>query len=211
MAWREHLQELQQIDLNELDLNNPGDWPAAVRAIALALVFVLVAVLGYFFYLTGKFDEGERLERQEQTLLREFEDKAADAAVLDQLREQREAMQVAFADLLQQLPGDTEVPALLEDITQTGLDAGLKFSVIDLEQERSAEFYRELPIAITVTGNYHDMGTFVSGVANLSRIVTLHDFSISPRQRGRDQEGAGGELTMEIEARTYRYHDGVEP
>lgn len=210
MNWREHLQELRQVDLNELDLNSPGEWPAAVRVLALVLAFALVAALGHFLHLTAKLDDRERLERQEQSLLREFEDKAADAAVLDQLRAQQQAMEDALADLLQQLPADTEVPALLDDISRTGLEAGLKFAAIDLEAERSAEFYRELPIAITVTGSYHDMGTFVSGVANLSRIVTLHDFSISPRQRGRGDRSRQDELTMEIEARTYRYHDGDE-
>lgn len=205
MAWQDSLEELRQLDLASLDVNNPGEWPRLVRVVAWVLVFVLALGLGRFAYLSGKLDQLERLQRQEQSLRDDFEDKARSAANLDKLRQQREQMQEAFGELLRQLPTETEVPGLLEDITDTGLDAGLKFSAIDLRSERTAEFYRELPIAITVSGTYHDLGTFVSGVANLSRIVTLHDFRITPR------DGAGGrdgQLTMEIEARTYRYQDG---
>ncbi len=211
MAFQDTLQQLQNFDFNSLDMNNPGDWPGPAKVVALVLVFVLAAAGGYFFYLTGKLEQLEREARQEQTLRGQFETKARDAANLDILRRQQAEMQESFGAMLRQLPTDTEVPGLLEDITMTGLDAGLKFSAIDLQAERQAEFYRELPISITVSGTYHGMGAFVSGVANLSRIVTLHDFSITPERarggRGARSEG-DGELTMQIQARTYRYQDG---
>lgn len=209
MALQDTLQQIQNFDINSLDMNSPGDWPWPIKGIALVLVFALALAGGYFGYLTGKLEELDRKARQETTLRSEFENKARDAANLALLRRQQEEMEESFGALLRQLPTDTEVPGLLEDITMTGLDSGLKFSAIELQPERAAEFYRELPIRITVSGTYHGMGAFVSGVANLSRIVTLHDFTIAPAG-GRNARGGDGEgeLTMQIEARTYRYQDG---
>jgi type IV pilus assembly protein PilO len=210
MAFQDKLQQLQNFDVASLDMNNPGDWPGPVKGIALVLVFALAVAGGYFGYLTGKLEQLERIARQEATLRTEFDNKSRDAANLPLLRRQQQEMEESFGALLRQLPTDTEVPGLLEDITMTGLDAGLKFSAIDLQAERTAEFYRELPIQITVSGTYHAMGAFVSGVANLSRIVTLHDFNISPAGGARARRGGDGEgeLTMQIQARTYRYQDG---
>ncbi len=210
MALQDTLQQIQNFDINSLDMNNPGDWPWPVKGIALVLAFALALAGGYFGYLTGKLEQLDRIARQETTLRSEFERKAGDAANLALLRRQQEEMEESFGTLLKQLPTDTEVPGLLEDITMTGLDAGLKFSAIDLQPERTAEFYRELPIQITVSGTYHAMGAFVSGVANLSRIVTLHDFNIAPAGGARARRGGDGdgELNMQIEARTYRYQDG---
>lgn len=210
MALRDTLQQVQSFDINSLDVNSPGDWPWPIKVIALVLVFALAVAGGYFGYLTGKLEQLERIARQEMTLRGEFERKARDAANLDLLRRQQGEMEESFGALLRQLPTDTEVPGLLEDITMTGLDSGLKFSAIELQPERTADFYRELPIRITVSGTYHAMGAFVSGVANLSRIVTLHDFNIAPAGGGRGARGGDGEgeLTMQIEARTYRYQDG---
>ena len=201
MDLKEQLQQLNEIDFNNLDPNNIGMWPAALKVLLLILAFGVALGVGYFFYLTPRLEELTQLQKQEQSLRQEFEKKAGDAANLEELEQQRIEMEETFGALLRQLPSDTEVPGLLEDITLTGLDAGLSFNVIDLRPERQAEFYIELPIAITVEGSYHDMGTFVSGVANLSRIVTLHDFQVSPAGRG------GESLIMQIEARTYRYLD----
>lgn len=208
MALRDTLQQIQNFDFSSLDMNEPGDWPWPVKGVALLLLFALAVTGGYFGYLTGKFEQLERVAREESSLREDFERKARDAGNLELLRRQQQEMEESFGALLRQLPTDTEVPGLLEDITMTGLDSGLKFSAIDLQPERAAEFYRELPIRITVSGTYHAMGAFVSGVANLSRIVTLHDFSIVPvGGRGASRSG-DGELTMQIEARTYRYQDG---
>ncbi|MEE4298452.1 MAG: type 4a pilus biogenesis protein PilO [Pseudomonadales bacterium] len=203
MALQDQLQQLQNVDFANLDANNIGMWPMALKVIVLVIAFVAAVGGGYYFYVMPLLEEQDTLVRQEQTLRSEFESKAGQAANLEELRAQRVEMEESFGALLRQLPSDTEVPGLLEDITLTGLDAGLKFQAIQLQPERRQEFYIELPISITVQGLYHNMGAFVSGVANLSRIVTLHDFQIRPSAGNAD----GGELVLQIEARTYRYLD----
>jgi type IV pilus assembly protein PilO len=142
------------------------------------------------------------VEKQEVTLKQEYEKKAFQVANLDAYRQQMVDMEESFGALISQLPSDTEVPGLLEDITNKGLLNGLSISSIDLQPEVSREFYVELPIAIVATGSYHDLGAFVSGMAGLPRIVTLHDFVIS----GNGENSAA--LNMNITAKTYRYKDG---
>jgi type IV pilus assembly protein PilO len=200
MALQDTLEQLRSFDVGDLDVNNIGSWPTPVKAIILVLILALVLALGYFFYLTDKQKELEAAEKAEQGLRSEYESKAFQAANLDEYRRQKEEMEASFGALLRQLPSDTEVPGLIEDITTTALDNELTIASIDLQTERKAEFYVELPITITVSGSYHDLGAFVSGVANLSRIVTLHDFTIKP-------EGAPADLKMTILAKTYRYMD----
>lgn len=199
MAAKDVIDQLNNIDFNDLDVNNIGMWPMPLKILVLVFLFGAAIGAGYYFYLTPKLQEQESLAQQEDTLRSQFEDKANQAANLEELKQQRIEMEESFGALLRQLPTDTEVPGLLEDITLTGLDSGLSFRAIDLQNERRQEYFIELPIAITVEGSYHNMGAFVSGVANLSRIVTLHDFRISPA--GRDN------LSMQIQARTYRYVD----
>lgn len=201
MALKDTLEQLNNIDFANLDVNNIGMWPMPLKIALLVAAFLAAIGAGYFFYLTPKLDDQARLAREEQSLRQQFETKAGAAANLEELKQQRVEMEDSFGALLRQLPSDTEVPGLLEDITLTGLDSGLSFNAIELQPERPREFYIELPIAITVEGSYHNMGAFVSGVANLSRIVTLHDFQIRPTRRDSD------ELSMQIEARTYRYLD----
>jgi type IV pilus assembly protein PilO len=140
-----------------------------------------------------------QVERKELDLKKEFEDKAFKAANLDALRKQMVEMEQSFGALVSQLPTDTEVPGLLEDITNKGVESGLEIKSIKLQPEVSKEFYIELPINIEVTGSYHDFGTFVSGIAALPRIVTLHDFKISADPK------TPGTLSMSIAAKTYRY------
>jgi type IV pilus assembly protein PilO len=200
MAVQDTMEQLRSLDLGDLDFNNIGAWPTAVKVIVLFLLFVGFVVGGYFLYLTDKQALLEREQQQEKTLKDEYESKAFQAANLDQYRAQKEEMEASFGAMLRQLPSDTEVPGLLEDITLTALDNELTIESIDLQQERKAEFYIELPITITVEGDYHDLGAFVSGVANLSRIVTLHDFNIAPQASPTD-------LKMTILAKTYRYID----
>jgi len=204
VALRDQLEQLQNVDFANLDPNNIGMWPMPLKVIVLLLAFLAALGGGYYFYVMPLLDEQAQLVQTEQTLRGEFENKAGQAANLEELKQQRVEMEESFGALLRQLPSDTEVPGLLEDITLTGLDAGLKFQAIQLQPERRKEFYIELPISITVEGLYHNMGAFVSGVANLSRIVTLHDFRIAPAARGGAE---GGVLVMQIEARTYRYLD----
>jgi len=178
MALQDTFDQLKNFDFNDLDVNNIGSWPVAVKAILMVLVFALVIGGGYYFYLTDKQTVLERVQAKEETLKRDYENKSEKAANLDKYRAQAKEMEATFGALLKQLPSDTEVPGLLEDITRTALDNELKIESIELQPERKTEFYVELPIDIVVEGSYHRIGTFVSGVANLSRIVTLHDFNI---------------------------------
>ena len=200
------LEGLRNVDINELDTNNMGSWPPAIKALAGVLLMVLVLALGYAFYLNDLEDQLELKREEESTLKEQFATKARMAANLELYTQQLKEMEVSFGVLLRQLPSDTEVPGLLEDITRTGLGSGLEFEEIKLLPEVTQPFYIELPIQITVTGAYHDLATFVSGVAGLPRIVTLHDFDLVPA----NPEG-GPKLRMSILARTYRYNDtGVQ-
>jgi type IV pilus assembly protein PilO len=200
------LEGLRNVDINELDTNNMGSWPPAIKALAGVLLMVLVLALGYAFYLNDLEDQLELKREEESTLKEQFATKARMAANLELYTQQLKEMEVSFGVLLRQLPSDTEVPGLLEDITRTGLGSGLEFEEIKLLPEVTRPFYIELPIQITVTGAYHDLATFVSGVAGLPRIVTLHDFDLAPA----NPEG-GPKLRMSILAKTYRYNDtGVQ-
>jgi len=199
MGIKQALRELQELDLAELSMENLGSWPVAVKVLCWALVLVLVLVLGHQLTIADRRDTLAREESREQQLRDEFAQKVMKAANLDALREQMADMQETFGALVSQLPSDTEVPGLLEDMTNLGVDSGLEIESITLQPERSQEFYIELPIKIIVTGGYHELGTFVSGIAGLPRIVTLHDFHI--------RRSGSGQLTMAIDARTYRYKD----
>ncbi|MEM7001832.1 MAG: type 4a pilus biogenesis protein PilO [Pseudomonadota bacterium] len=198
MAMQDSLKQLQSMDFNDLDVNNIGSWPAVVKILLLIILFAAVLGIGYYVHITDKQKTLARVAATEQTLKNDYKDKAAQAANLDLYRQQKQEMVAAFGALLRQLPSDTEVPGLLEDITRTAVDADLQIESIDLQAEVQTEFYVELPIAVVVQGNFHKIGSFVSAVANLSRIVTLHDFQVKPT-RDRDT------LRMEILAKTYRY------
>ncbi|MDY7562984.1 type 4a pilus biogenesis protein PilO [Pseudomonas sp. 10B1] len=202
MNPREWLDSLRKIDFNDLDLNNLGSWPAAVKTIAGMLVLAIVLGLGYNFYLKDLQDQLDQSLASEVTLKEQFSTKAYQAANLNAYKIQMKEMENSFGALLRQLPSDTEVPGLLEDITRTGLGSGLEFEEIKLLPEVTQQFYIELPIQITVVGAYHDLATFASGVASLPRIVTLHDFQIKPVEPGGTQK-----LRMSILAKTYRYND----
>ncbi|PRB80896.1 type 4a pilus biogenesis protein PilO [Pseudomonas sp. MYb185] len=202
MSFAQSMESLKKVDLNDLDFNNIGSWPGALKVIVGMLVFAVLLFLGYHFHLKDLQSQLERTEGQEVTLRKEFADKSFKAANLEAYKEQLVEIEERFGTLLKQLPSDTEVPGLLEDITQMGLNSGLEFESITLQPEVAQQFYIELPIRIVVQGNYHDIATFVSSVASLPRIVTLHDFDIVPVS-----EGNPNLLKMNILARTYRYHD----
>ena len=202
MSLNDSLESLRQIDLNDLDFNNVGSWPAAVKFISGILLFVIVVALGYNFHLKDLQVQLETKHAEEITLKEQFSTKAFQAANLDAYKNQMQEMEVSFGALLKQLPSDTEVPGLLEDITRTGLGSGLEFEEIKLLPEAAQQFYIELPIQITVVGSYHDLATFVSGVASLPRIVTLHDFNLVPVSAD-----TSSKLRMSILAKTYRYND----
>ena len=189
-------------ELNDLDLSNIANWPLPARAALISIVFVAVLGLGYWFDIK---DQGIRLEKAEQkeTQLRQtFETKAKKAANLVAYEQQLEEMKASFGAMLRQLPNKTEVAELLVDISQTGLAAGLEFKLFKPQGEVPKEFYAELPISISVKGDYHEFGNFISGVAALPRIVTVHNVNMTP--------DASGMLTMDILAKTYRYMDEEE-
>ncbi|HLD67901.1 MAG TPA: type 4a pilus biogenesis protein PilO [Pseudomonas sp.] len=202
MSLSASLENLRKVELSELDINNLGSWPGPVKVIACFLVLVVVLALGYNFHLKDLQAQLDRQRGEEVTLKEQFSTKAFQAANLDAYKEQMKEMQVSFGALLRQLPSDTEVPGLLEDITRTGLGSGLEFEEIKLLPEVAQQFYIELPIQISVVGAYHDLGTFVSGVASLPRIVTLHDFEIKPISAE-----SASKLRMSIVAKTYRYNE----
>jgi type IV pilus assembly protein PilO len=202
MSPAEWFDELRKIDINELDTSNMGSWPPAIKFLVVGLLMLLVLALGYNFSTRDLESQLDLKREEESTLKEQFAGKARMAANLDLYTQQLKEMETSFGMLLRQLPSDTEVPGLLEDITRTGLGSGLEFKEIKLLPEVAQPFYIELPIQITVTGDYHDLGNFVSGVAGLPRIVTLHDFDLAPVS----PEG-GPKLRLSILAKTYRYND----
>ncbi|MEO4048511.1 type 4a pilus biogenesis protein PilO [Pseudomonas sp. CAU 1711] len=205
MSLAESIESLKKIDLADLDVNNLGSWPAAVKVITCILILVVALFLGFNFYLKDLQSGLDQHRAEEANLKEQFSAKAFQAANLDAYKAQMKEMEESFGTLLRQLPSDTEVPGLLEDITRTGLGSGLEFEEIKLQPEVVQQFYIELPIQISVVGSYHDLATFVSGVASLPRIVTLHDFEIKLPD---SNEGAGtSRLKMSILAKTYRYND----
>ena len=206
MNISEQLQALNDFDLADLDMDNIGRWPLMLKVIVLTLLYVLILVAGFYLHVDDLNKQLGRVEQEEQTLRQDFEKKAVEAANLAAYKAQLVEMEQRFGALVAQLPSETEVPGLLEDITDKGELNGLSIKRIDLLDEQAQTFYIELPIAIEAVGSYHDLGAFISGMAGLPRIVTLHDFEITI-----DTEVAPM-LEMSILAKTYRYReddDGV--
>jgi|TARA_B110000967_G_scaffold57915_1_gene59353 type IV pilus assembly protein PilO len=197
MSFQDSLKELKEIDFADLDIQQIGIWPKPVKMILLVSVVIVVLLSGYFFKVKDLRQQHQTEFRKETTLLQQYETKSFQAANLDAYRQQMIELDKTFGALLKQLPKDTEVPGLLEHITEVAYGSGLSMKSISLQPEKVSEFYIELPIKIDVTGDYHDFGSFVSGVAALPRIVTLHDYSIKNID--------GGLLNMVVEAKTYRY------
>jgi type IV pilus assembly protein PilO len=190
--------------LRSLDPRDPGRWPLAVRALSVALVFAVCAGFAWYFLVWNQ-DRPllQKAEADELDLRGQFENKQQRAANLDAYRAQLGEMERSFGAMLRQLPGKTEVPSLLVDISQTGLAAGLQEKLFQPGVEKSNGFYAELPIKIKLVGTYHQFGSFVSGIAALPRIVTLHDIQITPA--GDIKNGGYDNLTMDVTAKTYRY------
>jgi type IV pilus assembly protein PilO len=202
MAFEDTMRSLREFDMGDLDFDNVGSWPLPIKLLVWALLLIVVLVVGYYYHIEDMQLELASAEKKEETLRTDFEKKAFQAANLDAYRLQMEEMEESFGALVSQLPSDTEVPGLLEDITNKGLLNGLQIDTIDLQKEKAQEFYVELPIAITASGSYHDLGAFISGMAGLPRIVTLHDFEITTDKKNANK------LDMKIIAKTYRYKDG---
>lgn len=195
---RDYIKQLRETNFAELELNTIGVWPLTIRVLLLVVIFILLLVVGYYFHISDLNRRLESLVVEEDRLKTSFEEKAFEAANLDAYRQQMIEIEESFGTLLDQLPKDTEVPGMLEDITEIGYGSSVEIESITLEQEIEAEFYVELPIRIVAEGGYHDFGSFVSGIAGLPRIVTLHDYSIASKD-------AGGALRFEVLAKTYRY------
>lgn len=208
------VEQLQQLDFKDI-----GRWPFLFRALGVLVVFVFTTLLLVWYFVWG--DNGNRPElqkaRAEQvSLWNTFDQKQRKAANLEAYRQQLAEIERTFGAMLRQLPGKTEVPSLLVDISQTGLAAGLQERLFQPGAETRKDFYAELPIKIQLTGGYHEFGQFVSGIAALPRIVTLHDIEITRSQRGSASAGRRGapapsdELTLNLTAKTYRYLDQDE-
>jgi len=198
--------------LRNLDPNDPGRWPLGVRVGTVVLLFLIAASAGYWYFVwKAKHPELVEARAKETELWGTLENKARKAANLQAYKDQLAEMEKSFGAMLRQLPNKTEVPNLLVDISQTGLAAGLEEKLFQPEGEERKDFYAELPITIRLTGNYHEMGNFASGIAALPRIVTLHDIEIVPATRdARGGGGVTGDLTLNVTAKTYRYLDEDE-
>lgn len=198
MALQDVIDQLNDFDINDVDWTRMGVWPIAAKVATCVILSIAIVALSYFLFVKDLNVELEKTVSEEETLKSSFRRKAFQAANLQAYRDQMKEMEQSFGALVAQLPSDTEVPGLLEDIDEKGADSGLTINSIDLQPEKTAEFYIELPISINVSGPYHDFGAFVSGVAGMPRIVTLHDYKIS-------KDANGGLLDMTILAKTYRY------
>jgi type IV pilus assembly protein PilO len=189
----------------DLNPNEPGQWPILPKLLVWSLLAVLVVVAGWFLLLSSAQDELDAERAKEPGLKADYRSKLAQAVNLEELLKQKAQVEEYVAQLEKQLPGKAEMAALLSDINQAGLGRGLQFELWRPGQVVVRDYYAELPIAIKVSGRYHDMGAFAADIANLSRIVTLHNMNIV----GVRNE-AGGGLSMEATARTYRYLDQAE-
>ena len=192
---------LQQF--NTLDMNNYGSWPLSVKITCWIFTFIAVCLLGYFLAIRSKLDDISTAQAQEQNLLNEFREKDSKLRNLQQYQKQLQEMEANFNQQLAQLPKETEIPSLVEDINMTGVNSGLKFKNIRLENEVKQEFFIEQPISIEATGDYHAFGAFTSAIAALPRIVTLHDFVIEGKQL--KEKADIPEISYSVKAKTYRY------
>jgi len=188
-------------ELKSLDVNDVGRWPFVFRAGVIGIVFAVVVGLGiYWTIVQDKAPALQRVQEEEQTLRVSFENKQRKAANYDAYKAQLTQMEQSFGTMLRQLPGKTEIPSLIVDVSQTGLSAGLQEKLFQPQPELPKDFYAEKPITISLSGGYHEIANFVSGVAALPRIVTLHDINITP-----DDPDDYDRLTLQVTAKTYRY------
>ena len=190
-------------ELQSLDTSDPGRWPLLVRIVAVMVAFVAAVALGvYMFVIKSEMPVLQRAEIEERELRATFEERQIKTANFDAYRAQLAEIEQSFGAMLRQLPGRTEVPNLLVDISQTGLGAGLEEKLFQPMGEIRRDFYAELPIKIRLTGSFHELGNFVSGIAALPRIVTLHDIGIRPIN-----PDLYDDLILDVTAKTYRYLD----
>jgi type IV pilus assembly protein PilO len=196
---------MNSINLSELTLENVGQWPFLVKIGSVVLVSLLIIGLGYWFIIKDNFALLSKLQAQEVTLRTEFESKQHQAANLQAYRNQLQLMNERFGAMLKLLPAKNEMPGLLEEISKTGVTVGLKFDLFAPQPEIKHDFYIEVPIKITVVGTYMQLATFLSRVAEMSRIVTLHEFNISGLSSKDAKTTSEDILVMSITAKIYRY------
>ena len=189
-------------DLKNLDPNNPGLWPKPIQIVLFILLFIALLFAGWKFDITKKRDQLAALEKKETEKIEILKVRQRKAANLNALKEQMKEMEISFGDMVRQLPNQTEVAGLLVDISQTGLGAGLEFKLFEPKAENPKEFYAVLPISINVVGNYHQFGEFISGLAQLPRIVTAHEINIKSKQS--NEKARVPILEMNTIAKTYR-------
>lgn len=191
------------LELRQLDINQAGNWPLAFKSAALAILFIAIIVAGHFLVWQEQIETLENIQAQEETLKNTYLAKKRSAVNLPALRLQLKDIEQSLSALLKQLPDKSEMEALLVDINQAGLGRGLQFELFKpAVKETIHAFYAELPVSIRVTGGYHDIAAFTSDVAQLSRIVTLNDISVTP--------GSDGKLVLDAVAKTFRYLDEEE-
>jgi type IV pilus assembly protein PilO len=190
-------------ELKYLDVNDVGRWPLLFRAAVIVIVFTVVLGTGIWFaIIEDKAPQLQRAQEDEATLRVTFENKQRKAANYDAYKAQLAQIEQSFGTMLRQLPGETEIPSLIVDISQTGLAAGLQEKLFQPQGEAPKDFYAEKPIKIRLSGGYHEIANFVSGIAALPRIVTLHDINITP-----EDPDSFDKLSIEVTAKTYRYLD----
>jgi len=192
------LEQLKNLDLNDIDFNRAGVWPLPGKIFVCLFLSALILFLTFYVWVGDLQDELASVEAREEGLKETFKGKSYEAANLDAYKAQMNEMKQTFDKLLSRLPQKTEIAGLLEDIGAKGRESGLVINSLGIQSEVVAEYYIEVPIGIIVKGGYHDLGGFVSGVAGLPRIVTLHDFKIT-------RSGQSQALEMSILAKTYRY------
>lgn len=191
------------IELRQLDINQVGNWPVAFKAVALAILFIVIVAAGHFLVWQEQIETLESIQAEEETLKSTYLIKKRSAVNLIAMRLQLKEIEQSLGTLLKQLPDKSEMEALLVDINQAGLGRGLQFELFKpAAQETIHAFYAELPVSIRVTGGYHDIGAFASDIAQLPRIVTLNDINIKP--------GTDGRLVLDAVAKTFRYLDEEE-
>ena len=200
MAMNDTLEQIKNFDVNNIDFEKIGVWPLPAKIFVLVLLVIVIFSLTYYVKISDLHDQLDGVKAKELTLRKSYETKSFEAANLDAYRAQMDEMNKTFESLLSRLPSDTQVPGLLDDIGARGRESGLTINATTMESEKSAEFYIEVPFKINVDGGYHDMGGFISGIAAMPRIVTLHDYTIA-----RKKEKDSGLLNMQISAKTYKY------
>ncbi len=198
MSIETTIQQLKDFDLNNIDFNRAGVWPLPGKVFVCLLLSALILFLSYYLWVSDLKDELAAVSAKEAGLKETFKNKSYEVANLEAYKSQMAEMDATFQKLLSRLPQKTEIAGLLEDIGSKGKESGLAINSLGIQNEVVAEYYIEVPIGIKVKGGYHDLGGFVSGIASLPRIVTLHDFSIS-------RSGQSQTLDMDILAKTYRY------